>query len=455
MRSEGRVFPRHKKGMIWTSICQLDLEKEPIGRGALSEVFRARDPRTELKYAVKVTHLNRISAADEANVQRELDAYAQLSHPLILRFYDFIVEDRVVYLILELAEGGSLFDYIRKHSPLRQSEIKRIFGEILRAVDFIHSRGLLLRDIKSDNVLLSQHGGVKLCDFGWVIPKNSAIVSSVKGGTLPYMSPEALAGTPQDVPSDVWSLGVLLYELHFKREPFPGRTEDQMLRFVKNGYVNFSIRGFPITNEAVDLISSALKLNSYQRPSIRSMISHPFFRSKSPEPTLSLSQNILKPKISFNPNPQPPRSSYPPAISSPRILLSKNQNTLDKLVALCCKDLSTPQPINPSFSLPLNLSTVQPLNTSPLQPLPPLTSRISNLSTSRTSNLSTYRPLNPQTSQPTSSYETHTPEPKRRKELKAYVEEAVGRECGITRPHAYNGSLEYSISLARLLKPTL
>ena len=296
MRSELRAFPENKRGMLWPSTKYLSFSPTPLGRGGYSSVFQATDPSSGKIYAVKVTNLSKISAADEKNVMKELDAYLHFSHQRIIRFYDYIIENRVIFFILELATKGSLYSHIRSQPPLPTSEIKRLFSQILEGVAYVHSRDFLIRDIKSANILLDENLNVKLCDFGWSCHTKNIELWTAKCGTYPYMSPEALRGTAQDTSSDIWSLGVILYELHFKKEPFPGTTEEQMIRLINNGNINYSVPGVSISREGIALISSMLQVSPRRRPKIKEIIHHSFFdsakkiRAASPSEAINLSK---------------------------------------------------------------------------------------------------------------------------------------------------------------------
>lgn len=310
MKKTACLFPENHKGRVWASIKCLTFSSVPIGKGALSTVYKATDLLTHKQFAVKRIDLNLLSLADQENVRRELDAYTHLSHHYIIRFYDFIIEKNVMYIILELAKG-TLYSLIRNSKPLPLNEIKRIFSECLEVFGFIHSRGFLVRDIKPENILLDSEGHIRVCDFGWSCRLQGWTSRNGKSGTYPYMSPESLKGLLQHTPSDIWSLGILLYELHFQKEPFPGRSEEEMLRLIKNNRINFNVPGCPITENAIDLIRWMLSQNPLTRPTIRQILEHAFVDEKhsntSSQDTTDLDFH-LKPTV-FDP-PTPPLTKY-------------------------------------------------------------------------------------------------------------------------------------------------
>lgn len=278
MKGARAVFPENKRGRHWASTRCLNFSASPIGKGGLSVVYRATDLATGREYAVKKIDLAKLSAADEENVRRELDAYFTLSHRHIIRFYDYLIERNVMFIVLELAKE-SLYSYMHSKVPMEEREIRRIFGQCVEVFSYIHSKGFLVRDIKPENILIDSNGDVKVCDFGWSCRLVGCRDRTGKSGTYPYMSPESLKGQLQDTPSDVWSLGVLLYEMHFYREPYPGRSEEEMLRLIHTSKPTFKFRGLPVSSEAVELIRSMLELAPQNRITLREAALHSFFYS--------------------------------------------------------------------------------------------------------------------------------------------------------------------------------
>lgn len=280
MKKTSPIFAENKPGRTWPSTRCFSFASVPIGRGALSTVYRATDIQTGKVYAIKKTELARLLPADQENVRRELEAYFSLSHPHIIRFYDYVIEHNVMYIILELGRG-TLYHYMRTRIPMAETEIRRIFSQCVEVFAYIHSKGFLVRDIKPENILMDENRNIKVCDFGWSCKLEGCRNRKGKSGTYPYMSPESLKGQLQDTPSDVWSLGVLLYELHFFREPFPGRNEEEMLMLINLHRINFKAAGLPITAEAVDLIRSMLEISPAKRITLKEITLHAFFMPKS------------------------------------------------------------------------------------------------------------------------------------------------------------------------------
>lgn len=199
-----------------------------LGRGAMGVVYNARDPRIERFVALKALH--RQYADDEYFVQRffkEAVAIGRLSHPNIVTVYDVGQDQGTIFIAMELLKGRSISDLARERR-LGTDEIVRIGIQTAEALDYAHGRGIVHRDIKPANIMITEENQVKITDFGIAhVEDVSATLQTQAGeilGTPVYMSPEQVLGKPSDGRSDLYSLGVILYELAVGKRPFGGAT---------------------------------------------------------------------------------------------------------------------------------------------------------------------------------------------------------------------------------------
>lgn len=199
-----------------------------LGRGAMGVVYVARDPVIGRKVALKTLVLPEgVEEAEEFRVRflREAQAAGILNHPGIVTVYDAGVDEptSLSYIAMELVEGRSLRDLLRQGYPFSYSEVARIGVALAMALDYAHSKGVVHRDIKPANVLLTDQGQVKITDFGVARVATSNLTTTGQFiGTPNYMSPEQVTGSPVDGRSDLFSLGVVLFELLTGRRPFSG-----------------------------------------------------------------------------------------------------------------------------------------------------------------------------------------------------------------------------------------
>ncbi len=199
-----------------------------LARGGMAEVFLARDQLLDRPVAVKV--LFQEFAADPSFVERfrrEAQAAANLSHPNIVGVYDWGREGSTYYIVMEYVEGRSLSDVIRNEGPLSPSRVAEIASDVAAALGFAHKGDVVHRDMKSGNVIVSPTGQVKVADFGIATAISGGAQAGLTQtgavmGTATYFSPEQAQGKPLDGRSDLYSLGVVMYEMLTGRPPFAG-----------------------------------------------------------------------------------------------------------------------------------------------------------------------------------------------------------------------------------------
>ncbi len=198
-----------------------------VGIGGMAVVFRATDSVTHRTVAIKM--LKEDVAKDEAAVKRfinESKAVAMLSHPNIVSIYDVSVSGESKYIVMEYIEGITLKSYMSKRGALPLPETLSYCEQLLRALTHAHSRGIVHRDIKPQNILLLKNGLIKVADFGIAkLPNADTVTMTDRAiGTVYYISPEQASGLPIDARSDIYSTGVLLYEMATGRLPFTAES---------------------------------------------------------------------------------------------------------------------------------------------------------------------------------------------------------------------------------------
>ena len=191
-----------------------ELEKE-LGRGGMGVVYKARD--TQLDRPVALKFLGALVDESEEyrqRFQREARAAAQVTHPNILSIYDIGVDQGSSYIAMEYVEGPNLNQYLKKMGKLSAREAGNLIGQACSALEAVHQAGIVHRDIKPDNVLIAKGGLVKLMDFGLAKGYGQRLTASnVVMGTPCYMSPEQARGGDVDHRSDIYAMGLMLYEL--------------------------------------------------------------------------------------------------------------------------------------------------------------------------------------------------------------------------------------------------
>ena len=189
-----------------------------VGRGAVGEVYRAYDPRLDREVALKRITLPDSVSYDQwrQRFRREVQAAARLNHPHIITVYDVDLESDPPYVVMEWLAGGTLKEWLQEHTPLPWSEALALLRPLGEALAYAHQAGIIHRDVKPANVMFvgDEARTLKLVDFGLARWETSSLVTQAGGviGTPAYMSPEQARGEMVDARSDIFALGVILYE---------------------------------------------------------------------------------------------------------------------------------------------------------------------------------------------------------------------------------------------------
>ncbi len=196
-----------------------------IGSGGMADVYKAEDRKLNRLVAIKVMKAEfREDTGFVAKFQKEAQAAAKLSHPNVVNVYD-VGEDRGLYfIVMELVEGITLKNYIAKKGKLSVKEATSIAIQVSLGLEAAHNVGIIHRDVKPQNIMISTDGKVKLSDFGIAKAINSNTITANVMGSVHYSSPEQVRGGFSDARSDIYSLGITMYEMVTGRVPFDGDT---------------------------------------------------------------------------------------------------------------------------------------------------------------------------------------------------------------------------------------
>jgi serine/threonine protein kinase len=233
----------------------------PIGTGAFGEVFLAKNKLNNQNYAIKIMEKSKITETgmDLEVIYREISIHRRLMHDNIVKVYNHYEDKENVYLIMEYMNAGTIFNLIKKNRGIDEYKAFRYFIQAVSAVYFLHQNSLVHRDLKPENLLLDKDDNLKLCDFGWCVDVSSGTRQTFCG-TYEYMAPELIKEIPYDYAIDVWSLGILLYEMLHGYSPFRSQTkndEDYAEIFKNIIKYNFKIEK-DISKNCKDLIESKI-----------------------------------------------------------------------------------------------------------------------------------------------------------------------------------------------------
>ena len=249
-----------------------------LGIGSYGRVYLVTNKFNNKKYALKVINKNKLMQiySDCRLVQNEVEIHSKLNHPNIIRLYNMKETENEIQILLEYAEKGSLFDLIQKTNGLDELKAFEYFIQIVNAVYFLHQNNIIHRDIKPENILIDENNALKLCDFGWAKELN-VNKRATFCGTMEYMAPEIVGSEMYDFSVDIWSLGILLYELIMGHSPFRSKSKKDrniMIKIKKHDLVFDKDKN--ISKECIDLINRLLDMNPEQRLKIKDIFEHPF-----------------------------------------------------------------------------------------------------------------------------------------------------------------------------------
>ncbi|MHB1657406.1 MAG: serine/threonine protein kinase [Burkholderiales bacterium] len=204
-----------------------------LGQGAMGVVYKAIDPLIERTVAIKTINLN-LSTEDLAKFEerfyREAKSAGRLNHPNIVTIYDVGKTDNVAYMAMEFMEGRLLKDVLDAHTPLSIDEIVDIGAKIAGGLAYAHEHGIVHRDVKPANIMLVRGNSVKIMDFGIAqMPNGARTLAGTAWGSPKYMAPEQVIGNRVDNRSDIFALGVILYEMLTGESPFDGDNINTIL----------------------------------------------------------------------------------------------------------------------------------------------------------------------------------------------------------------------------------
>ncbi|KAI9376975.1 hypothetical protein POPTR_019G007200v4 [Populus trichocarpa] len=258
--------------------------KSKLGESSFSTVWKAENKITGGEVAVKQVYLSKLNKNLRNCLDCELNFLSSVNHPNIIRLLDVFEDDCCMFLVLEFCSGGNLASYLQQHGRVQEKIAKRFTQQMGDGLKILQSHHIIHRDLKPENILLSGKESdvvLKIADFGLsrVLPDN--YVETVCGSPF-YMAPEVLQFQRYDYKVDMWSVGVILFELLNGYPPFRGRTNFQLLQNIKSSsclpFSQHILSG--LHPDCVDICSRLLSANPVQRLSFDEFYHHKFLRRK-------------------------------------------------------------------------------------------------------------------------------------------------------------------------------
>ncbi|KPP71419.1 hypothetical protein Z043_109678 [Scleropages formosus] len=247
-----------------------------LGKGSFACVYKAKSVNTGLEVAIKMIDKNAMHKAGMAQrVSNEVEIHCRLKHPSILELYSYFEDSNYVYLVLEMCHNGEMSQCLKnRKKPFTEDEARHFMRQIVKGLLYLHTHGIMHRDLTLSNLLLTSSMNVKIADFGLAtqlkLPSEKHFTMC---GTPNYISPEVATRSAHGLESDVWSIGCMFYAFLMGRPPFDTDTVKHTLNRVVLGEYEMPTH---ISQEAQDLIQLLLRKNPAERPSLSAVLDHPF-----------------------------------------------------------------------------------------------------------------------------------------------------------------------------------
>ncbi|XP_052057796.1 MAP/microtubule affinity-regulating kinase 3-like isoform X3 [Mytilus californianus] len=241
-----------------------------IGKGNFAKVKLAKHVPTGREVAIKIIDKTQLNPSSLQKLFREVRIMKMLDHPNIVKLFEVIQTEKTLYLVMEYASGGEVFDYLVAHGRMKEKEARSKFRQIVSAVQYCHQKHIVHRDLKAENLLLDGDMNIKIADFGFsneFVPGNKLDTFC---GSPPYAAPELFQGKKYDGPEvDVWSLGVILYTLVSGSLPFDGQNLKELRERVLRGKYRIP---FYMSTDCENLLKKFLVLNPTKRASLENIM---------------------------------------------------------------------------------------------------------------------------------------------------------------------------------------
>ena len=267
---------------------------QELGSGSYGRVYLIKHNKTNEEYALKVIDKKKLMQMYGRIdiIKNEINIHSKLSHENIIRLYNVYEDENSINLILEYAKNGNLYELLSQPENKKGLDEQRAFDyfiQVVNAVYYLHQNNIIHRDIKPENILIGKKGLLKLCDFGWA--KELTLENrSTFCGTVEYMAPEIFGSENYDFGVDIWSLGILLYEMVIGHSPFKAKNMKSVILNIKSHDLTYEK---PLSHECRNLIEKILNINPQKRLKIKDILEHPFVKKYS-------KNYLLRKNLDFN-----------------------------------------------------------------------------------------------------------------------------------------------------------
>lgn len=247
-----------------------------IGKGSFSTVFKGYDTINKYNIAIKRLELDENNTKKVNKlIEREINIMKNLNNKNVLKLFDIITDKNYMYMILEYCENGDLYKFLKKR-PLKEEYCKRYMKQIADGLKYLLSKNIIHRDLKPQNILIDRHYNIKLSDLGFARYYEEDTMLKTLCGTPLYMAPEIMNYKDYDDRADLWSIGVILYEMLFGYRPYKAKNLHTLVKQINSEPVKLSLT-IKISSECKELLLSLLLKDPDKRISWDKFFNHKWF----------------------------------------------------------------------------------------------------------------------------------------------------------------------------------
>lgn len=272
-----------------------------IGEGSFAEVWRAVHHQLRMNVAIKIIDTSQEGVNIE-NVHREITHLKLLNHPYVVKLYEVIEIEKIIYIVMEFIPNGTLYQEIQHKGRIPESKTRLYIAQILQAVKYIHENNIMHRDIKAENILVDNMNTIRLNDFGL---SNESTLATTVCGTPIYTSPEVILRQEYSEKTDIWNVGVLMYFSLTGYFPFDEESLVRLMQMIVHETLQF---GDEIGPSARDLLMKLLAKDQHIRISVDEALKHPWILEDGPVKPVDLdiykkiNKNVIKQLTRFGIN---------------------------------------------------------------------------------------------------------------------------------------------------------
>ena len=249
------------------------VDKKRIGKGSFSTIYKCRHYNSDKEYALKEITIDKNK--NKLNIKREFEIMRKLNHENIVKIHDVIIDKHLnnIYFIMDYYEHGDLSKFLNK-KPLKEKFTRKYIKQLSNGLSYLLDNNILHRDLKPQNILLSKNYDIKITDFGFATYYNKDSIINTLCGSPMYMAPEIITRNGYDYKSDLWSVGIIMYEMIHGYTPFNVQNFIDLIKEIKKKNIVVKV---DVSKECMELIYSLCKINPNERISWHNFFNHKWF----------------------------------------------------------------------------------------------------------------------------------------------------------------------------------